>query len=156
MPYDSKERAQRIRQYLGDHCSDGASTMSWRAVAREFGVSGERVRQIAEELGIAAKLPLPVTVRHCPDCGETRTWITSASHVLTTTPCRSCFLSRVRLAPLTLQCAACGQEFERAGKLLSSYKQNLKVRERSGAYCPSCSVQCRMLHPGKRERWQGE
>ncbi len=141
----NQERAISIRQYLWDHTVDGASTVPWAEVARQFGVTGEAVRQMAARCGIAVKTVAPSVVRTCPSCGDVLVW-QGATGPAITRQCRSCFLASRRAAPIILRCTSCDQEFERKGSLLSAYKRNLKMKpDRKEVYCPACAVQARMF-----------
>ena len=103
-------------------------------MARRFGCSRERVRQVISRLGIVVVRAPP---RRCRKCG------TSIAAQNRTGLCGKCWQRPVRVL-VTLTCLNCGKQFLRRRKDYNDWLRRAVVRGRAG---PICSRGCRSAVP---------
>lgn len=90
----------------------------YRVLEQEFGISRQRVQQIAAGLGIQRRFPR-----------------TPEQDATPATPKRK---GRKPEPPLELVCAACGKPYQLSGSRLASFKNNRKLRPDMRPTCPDC------------------
>ena len=123
-------QTQAIVAHIQEH-----PTETWSAIGIEYGLSKERIRQIAQRAGLPShyhphRRPF---YRVCQRCGDAR-------KVRQTTDaqkpyCRRCSL---RKAPLHIRCDYCGNVYTLEGQRATYWRRNHKGKPNSRSACPQC------------------
>ena len=123
-------QAPAIREYIAKHYPCQAIPYGGLTpIALKFGVSTERVRQIANKMGATGRILSTTTEKVCPECGGAKS--------LQALRCKACWVSS---HTLDLTCESCGAVFQRQ---LSDQTARTPERgyTRQGIYCSrSCSA----------------